>query len=200
VKAAVTYTLTDADELRVEMTAVTDKPTVVNLAHHSYWNLAGHASGDILGQVLQVNAEAFTPTDETLIPHGTTPPVDGTPYDFRRGMKVGEDIDVAPGGYDLNYVLNGKPGELRWAARLRDPNSGRQMEILTTEPGLQVYSGNFLDGTVRGKGGAVYAKHQGLCLETQHFPDSINRPGWPSVVLRPGETYRHVMIHRFTVK
>lgn len=200
VQATVTYTLTDSGELRIEMTATTDRPTIVNLAHHSYWNLAGHDSGDILGHVLQINAERFTPTDETLIPYGTTPPVEGTPYDFRRGMAVGADIDVAPGGYDLNFILNGKPGELRWAARLRDPKSGREMEILTTEPGLQFYSGNFLDGTIRGKGGTVYQKHQGLCLETQRYPDSIHRPDWPSVVLRPGETYRHLMIHRFAAK
>ena len=199
-KATVTYTLTDANELKVEMTAVTDKPTIVNLAHHSYWNLAGHASGDILGHALQLNADQFTPTDETLIPNGGTPPVEGTPFDFRRGMAIGADIDVVPGGYDVNFILNGKMGELRWAARLRDPKSGREMEILTTEPGVQFYSGNFLDGTVKGKGGAVYRKHQGLCLETQHYPDSINHPAWPSVVLRPGETYRHLMIHRFSAK
>lgn len=200
VRATVTYTLTDANELKVEMTAVTDKPTIVNLAHHGYWNLAGHASGDILGHALQINADAFTPTDDTLIPFGTTPPVEGTPFDFRRGMKVGDDIDVVPGGYDVNFCINGKMGELRWAARLADPKSGRQMEILTTEPGLQFYSGNFLDGTVKGKGGAVYRQHQGLCLETQRYPDSINRPAWPTVILRPGQEYRHLMVHKFTVK
>ncbi len=199
-RAAVTYVLTDADELKIEMTATTDKPTIVNLAHHSYWNLAGHDSGDILRHRLQINADRFTPTDERLIPNGGTPPVEGTPFDFRRGMAVGDDIDVVPGGYDVNFVLNGKIGELRWAARLSDPKSGRAMEILTTEPGLQFYSGNFLDGTIKGKGGAVYKRHQGLCLETQHYPDSVNRPEWPSVVLRPGETYRHVMIHRFSAK
>jgi len=200
VRASVTYTLTDAGELKIEMTAVTDRPTIVNLAHHGYWNLAGHASGDILGHVLQVNAELFTPADATLIPFGTLAPVEGTPFDFRRGMRIGEDIDVAPGGYDLNFCINGPMGELRWAARLTEPKSGRWMEILTTEPGLQFYSGNFLDGTIRGKGGAVYAKHQGLCLETQRYPDSIHHPDWPTVILRPGETYRHLMIHRFDVK
>ncbi len=199
-KATCVYTLTNANELKVEFSAVTDKPTIVNLAHHSYWNLAGHASGDILGHKLHLNADRFTPTDETLIPNGGTPPVEGTPFKFARPIPIGADIDVVPGGYDVNFILNGEMGQLRWAARLLDPKSGRHLEILTTEPGLQFYSGNFLDGTLKGKGGAVYEKHQGLCLETQHFPDSINRPEWPSVVLRPGETYRHVMIHKFSAQ
>ncbi len=203
VKATCTYTLTNANELKVEFTATTDKPTIVNLAHHTYWNLGGAAAGDILGHTLQLNADHFTPVDATLIPNGGTPPVEGTCIDFRRAHQIGDDLEEMggdPSGYDHNLILNGKPGELRWAARLADPKSGRQMELLTTEPGVQFYTGNFLDGSITGKEGVVYKKHWGLCLETQHFPDSINKPDWPSVVLRPGATYRHLMIHRFTAK
>jgi len=203
VKATCTYTLTNANELKIEFTATTDKPTIVNLAHHTYWNLGGAAAGDILGHTLQINADRFTPVDETLIPNGGTPPVEGTCIDFRRPHRIGDDLEEMggnPSGYDHNLILNGNPGELRWAARLADPKSGRQMELLTTEPGVQLYTGNFLDGSITGKGGIVYKKHHGLCLETQHFPDSINKPDWPSVVLRPGQTYRHLMIHRFTAK
>ncbi len=200
-QATCTYTLTNANALKVEFSATTDKPTIVNLAHHSYWNLGGAAAGDILGHTLELNADRYTPVDATLIPDGTTPPVEGTCFDFRKPKPIGRDIAKTggdPSGYDHNFVLNGKPGDLRLAARLRDPKSGRQMEIHTTEPGVQFYSGNFLDGTITGKGGVVYKKHWGLCLETQHFPDSINKPEWPPVVLKPGETYQHVMIHKFT--
>jgi aldose 1-epimerase len=203
VKATCTYTLTNANELKVEFAATTDKPTVVNLAHHSYWNLGGAAAGGILDHTLQLNADRYTPVDDTLIPTGQMPAVAGTPFDFRQPKVIGADIAKSGGdpvGFDHNFVLNGASGGLRWAARLADPKSGRQMELLTSEPGVQFYSGNFLDGSITGKGGVVYKKHHGLCLETQHFPDSVNKPDWPSVVLRPGQTYRHVMIHRFTAK
>jgi aldose 1-epimerase len=202
-KAACTYTLTNANELKVEFTATTDKPTIVNLAHHSYWNLGGAAAGGILDHTLQLNADRFTPVDAGLIPTGQLAPVAGTPFDFRQPKAIGRDIAQSGGdpvGFDHNFVLNGAMGELRWAARLADPKSGRQMEILTSEPGIQFYSGNFLDGSLAGKGGVAYTKHHGLCLETQHFPDSINKPEWPTVILRPGQTYRHVMVHRFTAK
>ena len=208
VDVVVVYRLTDDDELVVDMKARTDAPTIVNLAHHSYWNLAGHDSGDILGHVLHVNAERYTPADSTLITTGELAPVAGTPFDFRAPKAIGEDIGELPGdgddpgGYDMNFVINGSPGELRLAAVVHEPGSGRGMEIHTSEPGIQFYTGNFLDGSP-GKGGALYPKHSGFCLETQHHPDSIHKEGlegWPSVVLRPGEEYHHRMVHRFFVK
>jgi aldose 1-epimerase len=203
--ARVVYTLTQQDELRVEITAETDQPTPVNLTNHSYWNLAGHDRGDILGQVLQLHADRYTPTDETLIPTGKIESVAGTPFDFRMPKPIGRDIGQLPahperedpGGYDVNYVVNGPAGRLRPAARVCEPSSGRVMEVLTTQPGIQFYSGNFLDGSNVGKGGAVYRSRNGFCLETQHFPDSVNRPGWPSVILRPGQTYAHTTVYRF---
>jgi len=206
--ATVVYTLTHANELKIEITAVTDAPTPVNLANHSYWNLAGHGSGDILGHELCLNADSYTPTDEWLIPTGAFAPVEGTPFDFRTPKTIGADMgDVPgnpemnnPGGFDTNFVLNGKTGALKLAARVVEPRSGRVMEVFTTEPGVQFYSGNFLDGSTVGKGGAVYERRNGFCLETQHFPDSINKPGWPSVVLRPGKTYRHVVVYAFSTE
>ena len=194
--ATVTYALTAENEFQVEMTATTDTPTLVNLAHHTYWNLAGHDRGLILDHRLQVEADGHTPVDATLIPTGEVVPVEGTPFDFRRPRRIGESIDAVPGGYDHNFALR-PSGGLRLAARLQDPGSGRSLEILTTEPGIQLYTGNFLDGTSKGKGGATYPRHAGLCLETQKFPDAANRPGWASPVLRPGETYRHLLVHRF---
>ncbi len=196
VKAQVVYALTAQDEFRVEMTATTDAPTLLNLAQHTYWNLAGHASGSILDHVLTLDADRYTPVDATLITTGALAEVAGTPFDFRRPKRIGEDLGRVPGGYDHNYVVRGGDG-LRRAARLEDPASGRCMELFATEPGIQFYTGNFLDGTARGKTGAVYGRHAGLCLETQKFPDAANKPGWPSPLLRPGETYRHVMVHRF---
>ncbi|HVR86709.1 MAG TPA: aldose epimerase family protein [Planctomycetota bacterium] len=203
VRATVLYRLTPRNELVIEMSATTDKPTLVNLANHTYWNLAGHGSGTILGQELQLHCDRYTPGDATLVPKGTIDPVAGTPYDFTRPKKIGQDLEKTGGtpvGYDTNFVVNGKVGDLRPAARVVDPASGRVMELLTTEPGVQFYTGNFLDGTVKGKDGAVYVKHAGFCLETQKYPDAIHHPDWPSPILRPGETYRHVMVHRFLIQ
>lgn len=193
VKAQVLYALTAENEFRVEMTATTDAPTLVNLAHHTYWNLAGQ--GTILDHVLTLDADRYAPVDATLITTGELAEVAGTPFDFRRPKRIGDDLDRVPGGFDHNFVVRGSG--LRRAARLEDPASGRSMEVLATEPGIQFYTGNFLDGTAIGKAGAGYPKHAGLCLETQKFPDAVNKPGWPSPVLRPGETYRHLMVHRF---
>ena len=193
----VVYTLTDAGELKIEYTATTDRPTIVNLTHHSYWNLAGPAAGDVLGHELMIAADHYTPVDAGLIPTGELAPVAGTPMDLTVPTAIGARIDQVAGGYDHNYVLRGG-GELPLAARVREPASGRVMEIHTAEPGIQFYSGNFLDGTITGKGGVVYHKHQGFCLEAQHYPDSPNQPDFPSVVLRPGQTYRQTTGHRFS--
>ncbi|MFO7587299.1 MAG: aldose epimerase family protein [Gemmatimonadota bacterium] len=201
----VSITLTNGNELRFDYEAATDAPTVVNLTHHGYWNLAGHDAGDILGHELEVRAGRFTPVDAGLIPTGELRSLEGTPFDFRDptpiGLRIGADDEQLRrgGGYDHNFVLDDWTGDrtLRLAARLRDPGSGRTMEVLTTETGIQLYSGNFLDGSDIGKGGAVYGHRSGLCLETQHFPDSPNRSAFPSTVLRPGETYRSTTVYRF---
>jgi aldose 1-epimerase len=212
VDATVVYTLTHMNELKVDMGATTDKPTVVNLAHHSYWNLAGHGSGSILGHLLMIPAKRYTPVDSTLITTGEIAPVAGTPLDFTVMKPIGKDFASMPatkddpGGYDHNFVLDQTPKqkELWLSAILMEPKSGRIMEVWSNQPGIQFYTGNFLDG-IPGKDGAVYQKNGALCLETQAFPDSINKQGpdgkmkdgWPNVVLRPGETYRHSMVHRF---
>ncbi len=204
--AVVTYTLTDDNALRIDYEAVTDKPTVVNLTQHSYFNLSADPSTDALDHTLLILADRFTPVDRTLIPTGELKSVDGTPFDFRTPVAVGarigaEDEQLRRGlGYDHNWVLNGWDGSLQTVAELADSVSGRTMEVLTTEPGIQFYSGNFLDGTITGKGGVVYNRRSGLCLETQHYPDSPNKPKFPSTVLRPGETYKSTTVYRFSAK
>jgi aldose 1-epimerase len=202
----VTYEVTDANELRITYAATTDKATVLNLSHHGYFNLAGRASPTVLGHELLIAADRFTPVDASLIPTGALAPVEGTALDFRTATAIGARIDAADPqlrygkGYDHNFVLRGPPGELRLAARLRDPQSGRIMEVLTTEPGIQFYSGNFLDGTLIGKGGVPYLHRSGLCLETQHFPDSPHHADFPTTVLRPGQTFRSETVYRFSAE
>jgi aldose 1-epimerase len=193
-RAQVTYTLAD-DELQIHYEATTDRDTIINLTNHSYFNLAGR--GSILDHELTLHADAFTPVTGDLIPTGELKPVRDTPWDFTRGKAVGRDL-AAAGGYDHNFALNDYDGSLRTAARLYDPGSGRVLEILTTQPGMQFYSGNFLDGSFAGKGGMVYNKYAALCLEPQHFPDSQNHPNFPSTVLRAGEVYRQLSIYRFS--
>ncbi len=198
-KCTVIYTLTNDNELKVSYEAETDKTTVINLTHHSYFNLGGHGSGDILGHELMLTADNFTPVDEGLIPTGEIKPVKGTLMDFTRPMPIGARIAQVKGGYDHNFVLNNSGGSLALAASVYEPNTGRVMEISTTEPAIQFYSGNFLDGSNKGKG-AVYNKHNGFCLETQHFPDAPNKPGFPSIVLKPGDKYTHLTVHKFSAK
>lgn len=205
-KTTVVYWLTNNNEFKVEYTATTDKPTVISLTHHSYWNLSGEGF-DILGHELMINADKYTPVDKGLIPTGKLLSVEGTPMDFRKVTAIGARIDndyeqlKFGKGYDHNWVLKQKKvGEMTLAATLYDPKSGRLMKISTTEPGIQFYSGNFLDGTITGKGGKPYKFRTGLCLETQHFPDSPNKPNFPSTVLKPGETYKTTTIHTFSVK
>jgi aldose 1-epimerase len=200
----VVYTLTDANELIVDMYATADDVTIINLAQHTYWNLGGHASGNVLDHLLEINADYYTPTDDTLITTGDIVPVKGTPYDFTTPKPIGKDIDVlrkGPGkGYDINYVVNGDADRMRYVASAYDLDSGRQLDLWANQPGVQFYSGNFLDGSNVGKGETVYNQHQGFCLETQHYPDSPNKPDWPTVVLKPGETYHHKMLFMFTTR
>jgi aldose 1-epimerase len=200
------YTLTDNNELVIDYRATTDKTTVCNLAHHSYFNLAGHNSGDIKGHELMIAAKNHTPGDATLIPTGKIEPVAGTPFDFTKLKPMGQDLEKAGGkpvGFDLNYVLDkGQTVRPEFAAKVVEPKSGRVMEVYTTEPGLQFYTGNFLDGSNKGKGGAVYKQYNGFCLEAQKFPDSINKPEWKdrsNVILAKGDTYKQTTVYRFSV-
>ncbi len=203
--ARVTYSLSPSNEITVEYEATTDKATPLNLTQHSYFNLAGAGNGDILGHRLSIDADRVTPVDETLIPTGELAPVAGTPFDFRQLTVIGTRIDADTPqirfghGYDHNWVLNRTAAGLTHAARLEDPASGRTLDVSTTEPGVQFYTGNFLDGTITGKSGRIYKRRYGLCLETQHFPDSPNHATFPSTILRPGERYQSKTVFAFGV-
>lgn len=202
----VTFTLTDQNEIRIEYRATTDQPTPVNLTNHTYFNLAGAGAATVNDHLLMINADRYTPVDDTLIPTGELAPVAGTPLDFRHANRIGARVDELTdqpgGGYDHNFVLNrtvADAGSAVKAAELHDPQSGRVLEVFTDQPGIQFYGGNFLTGVV-GKKGQTYAYRSGCCLETQHFPDSPNQPDWPSVILRPGDEYTHTCVYAFGVR
>lgn len=201
--ATVVYTLTHDNELITDVRATTDATTLCDIAQHSYWNLAGHASGTIRDHVVQINADGYTPVNDALIPTGKVATVAGTPFDFRKPKKIGEDLLAAGGdpiGFDHNFAVNGKPSEMKHVATVHDPASGRTIKLFANQPGVQFYTGNFLDGTNIGKGDTAYHQYNGFCLETQTFPDAIHQPTWQSPVLRPGEVYRHVMITKISVQ
>ncbi len=202
-RATVVYTLTNSGDLRLDYTVKTDHATPVNVTNHSYFNLGGAENGGILGEELTLFADRYTPVDSTLIPTGTISPVAGTPMDFRSAAVIGSRIKEVGGnpiGYDHNYVINGGGGKLAPVAEVYDPTSGRALEVLSTEPGVQFYSGNFLDGTITGKRGVVYRQYAALALETQHFPDSVNHSNFPSYVLQAGATYRSTTVYRFKTR
>ncbi len=199
-KTTVKYTLTEEDELLIEYNAETDKATPVNLTNHSYFNLTGDASKSILDHTLMIDADNYTPVDAGLIPTGKIATVKGTPFDFTQPHKIGERIAQVQGGYDHNFVLNNKGAELKLAASVQDSLSGRKLEVYTTEPGMQFYSGNFLDGSIQNRDGKPVNKQNALCLETQHFPDSPNKPSFPSTILKPGEKYHTVTKYKLTVQ
>ncbi len=205
-KVKVTYTLTDANELILDYEATTDKATPINVSQHSYFNLKGEGNGDILDHEILLNADKFTPVDKNLIPTGELRPVKGTPFDFTTSTKIGSRIDDSyeqlqlGHGYDHNFVINRKGSGLELAARVYEPTTGRVLEVSTTQPGVQFYTGNFLDGTVTGKNGHVYKRRYGFCLETQHFPDSPNHPDFPNTILKPGETFHQKTVFKFSAK
>ena len=205
-KVTAVYTLTDNNELRLDFTATTDKPTVCNLTHHSYFNLAGQGNGDILGHEVYINSDKTTPVDKELITTGKFASVDGTPFDFRKPTTIGARINdpdtqlqYGP-GYDHNWVINKPMGKLGLLARVYEPTSGRVMEVFSTEPGLQFYTGNSLDGSITGKGGKVYQRRTAFCMEPQHYPDSPNKPMFPTTELKPGQAFQNTIIYRFYVK
>lgn len=206
-KMKVTYVLTDSNELVIDYEATTDKATPINVSQHSYFNLKGEGNGDILDHEVMLNADKFTPVDKNLIPTGELRPVKGTPFDFTKPTNIGSRIDenyeqlVLGHGYDHNFIINRKSGEgMTLAARVYEPTTGRVLEVLTTQPAVQFYTGNFLDGTVTGKEGHVYKRRFGFCLETQHYPDSPNHPDFPNTILKPGETFHQKTMFKFSVK